>query len=447
MISTTTAVIIAVVATLLGFALAFLLFKLTAKGKDEIADITKALEDVLDEIGEARKDIDDIDRAAESRYKNIAERVRENGQLVRDGNEGSRAMFSQMEKSIASDMLSHQNDAMRTQNEMLTSFRQDIGSRIDKLSETNASQLAEMRNTVDAKLQKTLDEKLQNSFSAVVDQLTKVQEGLGTMQSLANDVGGLKKVLSNVKTRGTLGEIQLGAILQEVLSPEQYDENVVTVKGSNNPVEYAVKMPGQGEDGFVYLPIDSKFPMDAYQTLLDAYDDVDAGGEKTSVLAAWKTLEARLKQEAKDIHEKYTHVPETTEFAVMFLPTEGLYAETVRRGMVEVLQRDYRVMIAGPTTMAALLNSLQMGFRTLAIQKSSNEVWQVLGNVKSEFAKFEDALTQAQKRIRQADEDIDKLVGTRTRMMNRRLAQITISGATENDAELFSAPTLPMTTE
>ena len=315
----------------------------------------------------------------------------------------------------------------------LESVRQTVQQSLDNIAVTNAKKLDEMREVVDEKLQKTLEDRLQKSFNSVVEQLERVQNGLGEMQTLASDVGNLKKVLSNVKTRGILGEIQLGAILEEILSPEQYDTNVITVQGSNNPVEFAIKMPGVDEDGHIYLPIDSKFPMDTYQHLLDAYDTND----KELVATAWKQLENRLKSEAKDIREKYVHVPETTDFAIMFLPTEGLYAEAVRHGMVEVLQKE-KIMIAGPTTMAALLNSLQMGFKTLAIQKSSSEVWEVLGHVKSEFETFEEALIKTQKHLRMVDSDLENLVGRRTRVMMRKLSKVSSIETDKSDVVLLS---------
>ena len=265
-----------------------------------------------------------------------------------------------------------------------------------------------------------LREKLQQSFSRVSEQLESVYKGLGEMQTLATGVGDLKKVLSNVKTRGILGEIQLGAILEQILAPEQYAENVATVKGSSERVEYAVRLPGDGTS-CVYLPIDAKFPIDAYNGLLDAYDTADAA----QVEAAAKVLEQRIRQFAKDIHTKYIHVPETTDFGIMFLPIEGLYAEVVRRGMVERLQAEFKVVIAGPTTMAALLNSLQMGFKTLAIQKRSSEVWDVLSSVKSEFETFGTALEQAQTRINQAGNALESLVGVRTRQIQRKLRSVT----------------------
>lgn len=302
----------------------------------------------------------------------------------------------------------------------LENIRTTMETRIQSMQADNAKRLDEMRHTVDEKLQKTLDDKLQQSFSRVSDQLEKVYKGLGEMQTLAAGVGDLKKVLSNVKTRGILGEIQLGAILEQILAPEQYAENIPTVTGSNDRVEFAVKLPGDGEVP-VWLPIDAKFPADAYAAVLEAYDTADAA----AVEAASKVLEQRIRGFAKDIHTKYIHAPETTDFGIMFLPVEGLYAEVVRRGMVEKLQTEFKVIIAGPTTMAALLNSLQMGFKTLAIQKRSGEVWKVLGSVKSEFDTFGKALEQTQTRIEQAGTELEKLVGVRTRQMQRRLSAIT----------------------
>ena len=302
----------------------------------------------------------------------------------------------------------------------LENIRTTMETRIAAMQADNGKRLDEMRHTVDEKLQKTLDEKLQQSFSRVSEQLESVYKGLGEMQTLATGVGDLKKVLSNVKTRGILGEIQLGAILEQILAPEQYAENVATVKGSSERVEYAVRLPGDGTS-CVYLPIDAKFPIDAYNGLLDAYDTADAA----QVEAAAKVLEQRIRQFAKDIHTKYIQVPETTDFGIMFLPIEGLYAEVVRRGMVERLQAEFKVVIAGPTTMAALLNSLQMGFKTLAIQKRSSEVWDVLSSVKSEFETFGTALEQAQTRINQAGNALESLVGVRTRQIQRKLRSVT----------------------
>ena len=302
----------------------------------------------------------------------------------------------------------------------LENIRNTMAQKMDALTLDNRQQMEQIRHTVDEKLQKTLDDRIGQSFKLVNERLEQVYKGLGEMQTLASGVGDLKKVLSNVKTRGILGEIQLGAILEQMLAPDQYEENVVTRSTGADRVEFAVKLPGENGNP-VYLPIDAKFPGDAYAHLMDAYDS----GDTILVEAAAKALERVIKSEAKDIRDKYIEPPYTTDFAIMFLPFEGLYAEVVRRGMVETLQREYKVNIAGPTTMAALLNSLQMGFRTLAIQKHSSEVWDILGAVKNEFGKFEDVLMAAQKKINQANDDLDKLVGTRSRLIRSKLKKVT----------------------
>ena len=302
----------------------------------------------------------------------------------------------------------------------LESIRTTMEVRMNAMQASNERRLNEMRQTVDEKLQQALEDKLQKSFGLVSKQLEMVYRGLGEMRNLAAGVGDLKKVLSNVKTRGILGEIQLGAILEQILAPEQYAENIATVPGSNDRVEYALRLPGDDE-GEVWMPIDAKFPVDAYSALLDAYDS----GDKSAVESATKELEKRIRGFGKDIHDKYIAPPHTTDFGIMFLPIEGLYAEVVRCGMAERLQREFKIVVAGPTTMAALLNSLQMGFRTLAIQKRSSEVWKVLGSVKSEFDTFGHALAQAQNRINQASHELENLVGVRTRQIQRKLRQVT----------------------
>ena len=302
----------------------------------------------------------------------------------------------------------------------LEGMNQTIEKQLTQLQQEHHEQMEKMRHTVDEKLQDTLESRITKSFQLVSERLEQVYKGLGEMQTLANGVGDLKRVLSNVKTRGILGEIQLGAILEEILSPEQYETNFATVPNSRNVVEYALKLPGDDERS-VYLPIDSKFPLDVYARLMDAYDN----GDNDQIQQALKNLDAALKSNAKDIHEKYIEVPYTTDFGIMFLPIEGLYAEAVRRGLVETLQREYKINIAGPTTMAALLNSLQMGFKTLAIQKRSGEVWEVLGAVKTEFGKFEGILESTQNRLQQVQGDLEKLVGVRTRQIRRKLSKVT----------------------
>lgn len=338
----------------------------------------------------------------------IQSTVKNMGDMI-SGNQTDK--MSQLEERIKTFSLENE--------QKLENIRLSVEKRLEYLQNDNNRQLEKMRETVDEKLQKTLEEKMNKSFSLVNERLEQVYKGLGEMQNLAVGVGDLKKVLSNVKTRGILGEIQLKSILSEILSPEQYEENIATKKGSKNIVEFAIKLPAD-DDSVVYLPIDSKFPGDTYANLRDAIEK----GDKDEIDAYSKVLVATIKSEAKDIHDKYIDPPNTTEFAIMFLPFEGLYSEVVNRGLVEVLQRDYKVNIAGPSTMAALLNSLQMGFKTLAVQKRSAEVWEVLGGVKQEFDKFNDVLVQTQQRLDQANKELDKLVGVRTRQIQRKLKNI-----------------------
>lgn len=282
--------------------------------------------------------------------------------------------------------------------------------------------LEQMRQTVDEKLQKTLNERLGQSFETVAKQLQIVQEGLGEMRTIAQDVGGLKRVLSNVKMRGTLGEVQLAMLLEQILAPEQYEANVRTKKGSSDVVEFAIKLPGRDDNhSQIYLPIDAKFPKEIYEKLLDAYET----GDVAQIDAAGKVLEATIKKMAKDISDKYIDPPATTDFAILFLPFESIFAEVIRRSvLLEQLQRDYKVVVTGPTTLASILNSFQMGFRTLALQKRSSEVWTVLGAVKTEFEKFGGILEKAQKNIQLAGDNIGDLLGTRTNAIKRRLRDV-----------------------
>ena len=301
----------------------------------------------------------------------------------------------------------------------LEAIRQTMERRLSSIQTENAEKLEKMQKVVDEKLEKTLESRISESFKVVSTQLEQVYKGLGEMQAVAAGVTDLKKVLSNVKTRGILGEAQLSAILSEILSPEQYEVDIATKPGSRDRVEFAIKLPGDGETP-VYLPIDAKFPGETFSQLQDAYESGDA----ERVTAAAKMLEIRLKAEAKDIHDKYIDPPHTTDFGILFLPFEGLYAEAVNRGLIEELQRTCRINVTGPSTMAAFLNSLQMGFRTLAIQKRSSEVWQVLGAVKTEFEKFGDILDRSQQKLRQVNDDLDTLIGTRTRAINRKLKDV-----------------------
>lgn len=309
----------------------------------------------------------------------------------------------------------------------LENIRISMEKKVSNMTEENNRQLAEMRNTVDEKLQKTLEDRIGRSFRQVSESLQQVTRGLGEMQNLAAGVGDLKKVLSNVKTRGIVGEIQLGAILQQILSPEQYEENIA-VKGGSERVEYAVKFPGEG-DRPVYLPIDSKFPGDAYLNLQDAYDT----GDRQLIKIATDNLRNAVIKAAKDIRSKYIQPPQTTEFAILFLPFEGLYAEVLRLGIVESLQRDYRINIAGPTTMAAMLNSFQMGFKSIALQRRSGEVWDTLAKVRTEFEKFGNVLVKTQTKMEQAQKDLETLVGVRTRGIQRALKNVSVLGEETED--------------
>lgn len=297
-----------------------------------------------------------------------------------------------------------------------------MATKQDELVKSTEEKLEKMRETVDEKLHKTLEERLGQSFKLVSERLEAVQKGLGEMQSLANGVGDLKKVLSNVKTRGVLGEIQLGNILEQIMAPEQYEANVKTKHNSNDHVEFAIKLPGKDDNGKeVYLPIDAKFPQEDYVRLQTAYDE----GDTTKIDSANRALVQSIKKFAKDIRDKYIDPPNTTDFGIMFLPIEGLFAEVVRQPeVVALLQREYKIIVTGPTTLAAMLNSLQMGFKTLAIQKRSSEVWQILGAVKTEFGKFGGVLEKAQKKINEANKELDNLVGTRTRMMLSKLKKV-----------------------
>ena len=306
-------------------------------------------------------------------------------------------------------------------NELQKEKFNDLEKKQEELIRSTELKLEKMRETVDEKLQKTLENRLGKSFELVNKQLENVQKGLGEMQNLATDVGGLKRVLSNVKTRGVLGEIQLGNILEQLLAPEQYEENVKTRKSSSFHVEYAIKLPGKDNDRPVYLPIDAKFPMESYEKLLNAYDE----GNPETIEEATKQLTNVIKKFAKDISDKYIEPPFTTDFGIMFLPMEGLYAEIVRNSnLIEQLQREFKIIITGPTTLAAILNSFQMGFKTLAIQKRSSEVWEILGKVKTEFNKFGDILVKARKKIDEAGKEIDELSGVRTRAIRRSLRNI-----------------------
>ncbi len=319
-------------------------------------------------------------------------------------------------------------------NSNLEKLRDTLNTQLKTLLEENSKKLEEMRNTVDEKLQSTLEKRLSESFKLVSERLELVHKGLGEMQVLANGVGDLKKVLSNVKTRGIFGEVQLGNILEQILTRDQFVTNVITRPDCRENVEFAIKLPGKDDSGKeVLLPIDSKFPLENYYSLLEAYDTADSACIQTAI----RSLENTIKKVARDIRDKYIEPPHTTDFGIMFLPIEGLYAEVVRRtDLLEILQRDFKIIITGPTTLAAILHSLQMGFKTLAIEKRSGEVWKILSAVKTEFGKFNDVLKKAQEKLNRASEDIDNLVGTRSRQIQNKLKNITSLPVAESMALL-----------
>ncbi|MGA1544335.1 MAG: DNA recombination protein RmuC [Saprospiraceae bacterium] len=346
--------------------------------------------------------------------KEMQEELRSNRLELNAALKDNRMELSHSMKEFREEFSNKVNEFNRLQKEKFV----DMSVRQDLLIKTTETKLERMRETVDEKLHKTLEERLGQSFKIVSERLEAVQKGLGEMQHLVNDVGDLKKVLSNVKTQGVLGEIQLSQILEEIMAPEQYVVNFKTKQNSSDFVEFALKLPGKEQ---VYLPIDAKFPQAPYVELLDAYE----ANDKSLIDIAIKTLTQRIKRFAKDIHDKYLDPPYTTDFGILFLPFEGLYAEIARNpDLLAILQRDYKIIVAGPTTLAAMLNSLQMGFKTLAIQKRTSEVWKILGSVKTEFGKFGAVLDKAQKKLQEANTELDELVGRRTRVMLGKLNQI-----------------------
>lgn len=363
-------------------------------------------------------------------------------QIVNESSRDSRTELTNALKSFEKQFISYINgysdllktefekfnnrqDAIRKETEdKLKEIRETVEAKLYKIQEENSTKLEEMRKTVDEKLQETVEKRFNQSFQMISERLEQVHKGLGEMQNLAAGVGDLKKVLTNVKTRGNLGEIQLGAILEQILSPEQYEKNVAIKSRSQERVEYAIKIPSKQDDGkFIYLPIDSKFPIEDYQRLLDAYDNVGDMNPK-DFEAISRNFENSIKKNAKDIKEKYIEPPNTTDFAIMFVPTEGLYAEILRRsGLFETLQKEFKVTVVGPANLAAFLNSLQMGFRTLAIEKRSSEVWEILGAIKTEFGKFGDLLEKTKKKLQEATNVIDD-AGKKTRTIERKLKDV-----------------------
>lgn len=403
----TEALLIAVL--IVGIANLALVILLIGGRRDAARDIDRLKRDMLDEQRALRAEVSENTRRS---INSVGETLL---------NEYQRDTLNQEQrfKTFALENAQRMEQIRRSVERQLADIREDNGKKLD-----------EMRSIVDEKLQKTLEDKLSRSFALVSERLEQVYKGLGEMQTLASGVGDLSKVLSNVKTRGILGEIQLGAILGEMMAPEQYEVNAKVKQATNERVEFAIKLPA--DDGTVLLPIDSKFPADAYTNLMDTYEQ----GNADAVKAAQAVLKGRIKEFAADIAKKYINPPYTTEFAVMFLPTEGLYAEVLRLNLMEPMQREYRVSIAGPSTMAALLNSLQMGFKSVAIQKRSGEVWKVLGAVKTEFASFEKTLAKTRDRLRLADEELGRLIGARTHKINRSLERVTALPADDEVSQL-----------
>jgi len=391
--------------------------------KDNRSELSVSLKENREELSNG---LDKLTQKLEEKLTIISDGLNKTGKDNRDELTRSLKDFSDtFSKNVKdfNDLQKQKFDAMATKQ--------------DELVKTTELKLEKMRETVDEKLHKTLEERLGQSFKIVSERLEAVQKGLGEMQNLANGVGDLKKVLSNVKTRGVLGEIQLGNILEQIMAPEQYVANVKTKQGSNDHVEFAIKLPGKDDFGKeVYLPIDAKFPQEDYVRMQTAYDAGDIEG----IEAANKSLVQSVKKFAKDIRDKYIDPPHTTDFGIMFLPIEGLYAEIVRQPeVVALLQREYKIIVTGPTTLAAMLNSLQMGFKTLAIQKRSSEVWQILGAVKKQFGEFGTVLKKAQEKIRQADDEIEKLVTTRTNVMLSKLKTVEELPSAEATAVLGKA--------
>lgn len=400
-------VLLSVILSAAGFWAALMALRAARRaGRDTADDLEELLDEALARMEGTLSDASS--RQASRAAETFGSLIAQNQHTASAAQQSSlQAMERQLYASQASTA-----DALRAQSE-------EMRRALRQMQADTRESLEKIRASVDEQLQSTLERRVGESFKAVSGQLEQVYKGLGEMQTLAAGVGDLKKILGNVKTRGILGEVQLSALLSEILAPEQYLENAVTVPGSSARVEFAVRMPGE-EGHPVLMPVDSKFPADAYMALQDAYESADPARVKE----AGAQLESRLKSFAKDIRDKYISPPDTTAFGVMFLPFEGLYAEAVNRGMVETLQREYGVSIAGPSTMAALLNALQMGFRSVALSKRSQEVWRLLGAVRTEFDRFAEVLASTQKRLQLAGDDLDKLVGARTRAISRKLREV-----------------------
>ena len=373
--------------------------ELLNQDNDQFTKVSTKLQGVIDTNQEnSNKSIEKLN----NEFKSIND-------LIHKNNESSTKQISDRLDSFA-----------KTIQEKMESIDKNVATNLENIRKDNNEKLDNIKGVVDEKLQKTLEERLNNSFKSVLEQIGGVNQAIGEIKGLATDVSSLKNVLANVKTKGIIGEVILGNLIREVLTVGQYEENVKTKAGSNDPVEFAIKMPGENDGEFVYLPVDSKFPTKSYSSILEAIE----AGDKVGVENARKALATNIKNFAKDISTKYIDEPNTTGFAIMFLPIEGLYAEVINQGLFEELQRDYKVCVCGPSTFAALLNALQMGFKSLVIQKKSAEVFKLLSGVKTEFGKFADALDKVQTKMDSAGTELEKLVGTRTRAMQRKLKEI-----------------------
>jgi len=384
------------------------------------------------DLNPVQQAIRSVEQSYERTERSVREEIAKNREETAQALRQSREELTGALKGVGDTLYRQSGLLTQTTDKKLDMLREAVEQRLQAIQADNAKQLDQMRATVDEKLQGTLEKRLGESFKQVSERLEQVSKGLGEMQSLATGVGDLKRVLTNVKTRGTWGEVQLGAMLEQVLTPDQYAANVAVKEGGER-VEFAIKLPGRSEDEqeMVWLPVDAKFPVEDYQRLMDAQEKADA----ESAEGAAKQLEARIKQCAGDICSKYLNPPKTTDFGILFLPTEGLFAEVIRRtGLVEFVQRECRVVIAGPTTLWALLNSLQMGFRTLAIQQRSSEVWNLLSAVKTEWTKYGDVLTKVQKKIHEASDTIEQ-AQTRTRAIGRKLKDVQELPAAETKSE------------
>ncbi|HRI04908.1 MAG TPA: DNA recombination protein RmuC [Pyrinomonadaceae bacterium] len=447
-------ILLFVIAALLVINLLVVLFKKNEGGSremiSEFAKFSSGLEQVAPLIRtESSTNREEFNKSSKASREELNDSLKVNRKELTDGlnlfrEQVSKSLddFNETQRLKFNSFGEKQDNLKKDTEEKLEKIRETVETKLQALQEDNSKKLEKMRETVDEKLQASVEKRFSESFKLISERLDTVHAGLGEMQKLAVGVGDLKKVLTNVKTRGSLGEIQLGAILEQILSPEQYEHNALIKEGSQERVEYVIKFPGKSQDDkSLLLPIDSKFPNEDYQRLVEVYDDV-AGIEPKEFEAASKQFESSIKRNAKNICEKYINPPVTTDFAIMFVPTEGLYAEVLRRpALFEVLQRDYKITVVGPTNLAALLNSLQMGFRTLAIEKRSSEVWEILAAVKTSFGKFGDILDKTKKKLQEAANTIDD-ASSKSRTIERKLR--TVQDLPEAKAVALLEDTIPI---